>query len=57
MSSVWQEILFGFFGGLGLFLFSIKYMGEGLQLVAGDKMRNVLDKYTCLLYTSDAADE
>ncbi len=46
MSSVWQEILFGFFGGLGLFLFSIKYMGEGLQLVAGDKMRNVLDKYT-----------
>ena len=27
----WQEIAFGFFGGLGLFLFSIKYMGDGLQ--------------------------
>ncbi|QWQ38452.1 Na/Pi cotransporter family protein [Gemella sp. zg-570] len=46
MSSIWQEILFTFFGGLGLFLFSIKYMGDGLQLVAGDKIRNVLDRYT-----------
>lgn len=46
MSYIWQEILFTFFGGLGLFLFSIKYMGDGLQLIAGDKMRNVLDKYT-----------
>ncbi|MGX7087958.1 Na/Pi cotransporter family protein [Gemelliphila palaticanis] len=46
MSAIWQEILFTFFGGLGLFLFSIKYMGDGLQLMAGDKMRNMLDKYT-----------
>ncbi|MBF0713531.1 Na/Pi cotransporter family protein [Gemella sp. GH3] len=46
MSEIWQNILFTFFGGLGLFLFSIKYMGDGLQLIAGDKMRNVLDRYT-----------
>lgn len=46
MSSLWQDILFTFFGGLGLFLFSIKYMGDGLQLIAGDRMRYVLDKYT-----------
>ena len=46
MSTQLQEILFPFLGGLGLFLFSIKYMGDGLQLMAGDKMRYVLDKYT-----------
>lgn len=46
MSAIWQEIIFTFFGGLGLFLFSIKYMGDGLQLMAGDKIRNVIDKYT-----------
>ena len=46
MSALWQEILFSFLGGLGLFLFSIKYMGDGLQLIAGEKMRYVLDKYT-----------
>lgn len=38
--------LFQFLGGLGLFLFSIKYMGDGLQLSAGDKLRYILDKYT-----------
>lgn len=41
-----QSIIFGFLGGLGLFLFSIKYMGDGLKLMAGDKIRYVLDKYT-----------
>ena len=46
MSALGQEILFSFLGGLGMFLFSIKYMGDGLQLIAGDKMRYVLDKYT-----------
>lgn len=46
MLNIWQDIVFQFFGGLGLFLFSIKYMGDGLQLMAGDKMRNLLDKYT-----------
>ncbi|MGT2803008.1 Na/Pi cotransporter family protein [Streptococcus henryi] len=46
MSVNWQEIAFGFFGGLGLFLFSIKYMGDGLQQAAGDRLRYYIDKYT-----------
>ncbi len=42
----YREIMFQFLGGLGLFLFSIKYMGDGLQMSAGEKLRYVLDKYT-----------
>lgn len=42
----WQEILFTFVGGLGFFLFSIKYMGDGLQQAAGDRLRYYIDKYT-----------
>ncbi|WP_156299757.1 Na/Pi cotransporter family protein [Streptobacillus canis] len=42
----YREMLFSFLGGLGLFLFCIKYMGEGLQLMAGEKLRYILDKYT-----------
>ncbi|PRO65153.1 Na/Pi cotransporter family protein [Alkalicoccus urumqiensis] len=41
-----QELLFLFFGGLGIFLFGIKYLGDGLQKVAGDKLRDLLDKFT-----------
>ncbi|MBJ8349233.1 Na/Pi cotransporter family protein [Streptococcus zalophi] len=46
MSVNWQTIAFDFFGGLGLFLFSIKYMGDGLQQAAGDRLRDYIDKYT-----------
>ncbi|WP_162843787.1 Na/Pi cotransporter family protein [Salisediminibacterium halotolerans] len=35
-----------FIGGLAIFLFGIKYLGDGLQKVAGDKLRDILDKYT-----------
>lgn len=42
----YQEMAFGFLGGLGLFLFSIKYMGDGLQMSAGERLRYILDKYT-----------
>ena len=42
----WQEILFSFVGGLGVFLFSIKYMGDALQKAAGDKLRDILDRFT-----------
>ncbi|QXW65272.1 Na/Pi cotransporter family protein [Streptobacillus moniliformis] len=42
----YREMIFTFLGGLGLFLFCIKYMGEGLQLMAGEKLRYILDKYT-----------
>lgn len=46
MSINWQDVAFTFLGGLGLFLFSIKYMGDGLQQAAGDKLRYYIDKYT-----------
>lgn len=46
MSVSWQESVFNFFGDLGLFLFSIKYMGDGLQQAAGDRLRYYIDKYT-----------
>lgn len=42
----WQQIIFSFLGGLGIFLFCIKYMGDGLQLAAGDRLKYILDKYT-----------
>ncbi|WP_100406796.1 Na/Pi cotransporter family protein [Bacillus solitudinis] len=41
-----QTLLFMFFGGLGIFLFGIKYMGDGLQKVAGERLRDLLDKFT-----------
>ncbi|WP_413645624.1 Na/Pi cotransporter family protein [Marinococcus sp. PL1-022] len=41
-----QSLLFTFFGGLGIFLFGIKFMGDGLQKIAGDGLRNLLDKFT-----------
>ena len=33
-------------GGLGLFLIGMKNMGEGLELAAGSKLRNLLEKIT-----------
>ncbi len=33
-------------GGLGAFLFGMKYMGEGLELAAGPKMKDLLEKLT-----------
>ena len=46
MSINCQEIAFHFLGGLGLFLYSIKTMGDGLQQAAGDRLRFYIDKYT-----------
>jgi len=42
----WQSILFQFLGGLGVFLFSIKYMGDGLQKSADDRLREWLNRFT-----------
>ena len=33
-------------GGLGAFLFGMKYMGEGLEQAAGSKMKDLLEKLT-----------
>lgn len=38
----WDMIL----GGFALFLFGIKFMGDGLKNVAGHKLREYIDKYT-----------
>ncbi len=40
-----QKIVFEFVGGLGILLFGIKFMGDGLQKTAGEKIRDLLDKY------------
>ena len=37
----WDQIL----GGFGLFMFGIEFMGRGLKAVAGNKMRDWLNKY------------
>lgn len=41
-----QQIIFQFLGGLGIFLFGLKYMGDGLQRSAGDNLRDILNKFT-----------
>ncbi len=41
-----QQLLFGLLGGLGMFLFGMKIMSEGLQKIAGDKMRKILAALT-----------
>lgn len=33
-------------GGFGLFLFGIKFLGDGLKNVAGDKLREFIDRFT-----------
>ena len=37
-----EKIIFQSLGGLGMFLFGMKIMSEGLQKVAGNKMRQIL---------------
>ncbi|MGL5296351.1 MAG: Na/Pi cotransporter family protein [Culicoidibacterales bacterium] len=41
-----QKLLFELVGGLGIFLFSIKFMGDGLKNFAGDKIRDWIEKFT-----------
>lgn len=33
-------------GGFGLFMFGIKFMGDGLKSAAGDQLRDIINKYT-----------
>lgn len=46
MTIDWQSILFQFLGGLGVFLFSIKLMGDGLQKSADERLREWLNRFT-----------
>lgn len=41
-----QQLIFGVLGGLGLFLFGMKIMSEGLQKIAGSRMRKILGALT-----------
>ncbi len=41
-----METVFTLVGGLGIFLFGIKYMGEGLKQYAGEKLKGMIQKYT-----------
>ena len=42
----WGAIIFGLFGGLGLFLYGMKLMSEGLQKTAGSGLKNIIEKFT-----------
>ena len=42
--------LFEVLGGLGLFFLGMKYMGDGLELAAGNKLRTLLEKITSNKY-------
>jgi phosphate:Na+ symporter len=44
-STIWFGVLV-FIGGLGLFIYGMILMGEGLQLAAGDRMRKWLERLT-----------
>lgn len=41
-----MEILFGLVGGLGLFLFGMRNMSEGLQKTAGERLKRLLEVLT-----------
>lgn len=41
-----REIIFGVIGGLGLFLFGMVLMSEGLRKAAGPKLKNILESMT-----------
>ncbi len=41
-----RDIIFGIVGGLGLFIFGMKFLSEGLQKVAGTKLRRLLRSLT-----------
>ena len=38
-----EKVIFQALGGLGMFLFGMKIMSEGLQKVAGKKLRQILN--------------
>lgn len=40
------EIFTGIFGGLGLFLYGMKLMSDGLENTAGEKLKGILEKVT-----------
>ncbi|UMZ75123.1 Na/Pi cotransporter family protein [Natranaerofaba carboxydovora] len=43
---LFTQIITGVLGGLGLFIYGIHIMAEGMQKAAGDKLRNILEVLT-----------
>ncbi|NLU41122.1 MAG: Na/Pi cotransporter family protein [Firmicutes bacterium] len=43
---MYRSVIFGLLGGLGLLLYGMSLMGDGLQRAAGDRMRKVLEALT-----------
>lgn len=41
-----RDLLFLFLGGIGIFLFGMKFMSDGLTKIAGDRLRDLLDRFT-----------
>lgn len=41
-----MEIILGLLGGLALFLYGMQMMSGGLEAVAGDRMKTILEKLT-----------
>jgi len=41
-----KEIIFGLVGGLGLFIYGIREMSEGLHKASGERMRRILHNFT-----------
>ena len=39
-------VIFGVFGGLALFLYGLRILSEGLQKIAGDSLKDMLEKLT-----------
>lgn len=42
----WITILFGFLGGIGILLYGIQVMGDGLQKILGRQLRQMLESVT-----------
>lgn len=42
----WILIITSLFGGLGMFLYGMEMMSDGMKLTAGNKMRSILEKLT-----------
>ena len=44
--------IFGLLGGLALFLYGMELMSRGLELVAGARLRTIIEKMTSNLFKS-----
>ena len=42
----WMKIIFLVIGGLGIFLYGIQLMGDSLKLLAGNKLKVMIEKST-----------